>query len=134
MDLPQKLDFIHGRALIGCFEDPKAVFARAFEALAPGGYLELRDPIFPLQFLDLPPDNSPLVECNKLIIEAAKAGRPWTNAQRYKQLLEEIRFEGVVERRDFGTLSLLAKGEISICQFDCSMRWRLGPGRFLRGF
>jgi hypothetical protein len=111
MDLPRKLDFIHGRAHISCYKDPKTVLARAFEALAPGGCLELRDPIFPLQFLDPPPNNSTLAECNKLIIEAAaKAGRPWTNAQHNKQLLEEIGFDGVVER-DFSTLSPWAKGK-----------------------
>lgn len=110
----QKFDFIHGRALVSCFKDPKAVFQRAFDALAPGGYLELIDPIFPLQFLDPPPEGSPLAEWNTLIVSAAaKAGRPWTNAPHYKTWLEEIGFEEIVERREFATLSPWAKGKRS---------------------
>lgn len=41
------------------------------------------------------------------------AGRPWTNAKFYKQWLEELGFEDVVERKDFVTLSPWAKGKRS---------------------
>lgn len=50
----ERFDFIMGRALVTCFKDPKTVFKHAFDALAPGGILELRDPIFPFQFFDPP--------------------------------------------------------------------------------
>jgi SAM-dependent methyltransferase len=110
----QKFGFIHGRCLVSCFKDPKAVFQQAYDALVPGGYLELRDPIFPFQFLDPPPEGSPLVEWNSLLMEAAaKVGRPWDNAGNYKTWLEEIGFEDVFERREFATLSPWAKGKRS---------------------
>lgn len=90
------------------------MFQRAFNALNPGGTLELYDPIFPFQFLEPPPEDSPLAEWNRLIVEAAaKAGRPWTNAAHYKTWLEEIGFEGVVENREHCTLSPWAKGKKS---------------------
>jgi hypothetical protein len=110
----QQFDFIHGRALVSCFKDPKAVFQRAFNAFALGGYLELRDPIFPFQFLDPPPADSAFAQWNTLIIEAAaKAGRPWTNAKHYKTWLEEIGFVDIAERREYSTLSPWAKGKRS---------------------
>ncbi|KUJ13654.1 S-adenosyl-L-methionine-dependent methyltransferase, partial [Mollisia scopiformis] len=110
----QQFDYIHARAVVSCFKNPKAVFQRAFDALVPGGILELYDPVFPFQFLDPPPPNSPLAEWNKLIIEAAaKAGRPWTNGAKYKSWLQEIGFEGVVENREHCPLSPWAKGKKS---------------------
>ncbi|PMD34276.1 hypothetical protein L207DRAFT_588874 [Hyaloscypha variabilis F] len=39
----EKFDFVHGRALLACFRDPRQVLSEAFDALAPGGYLELQD-------------------------------------------------------------------------------------------
>lgn len=110
----QEFDYIHARAIVSCFKDPKAVFQRAFQALRPGGVLELYDPIFPLQFLDPPPENCPLAEWNKLIVEAAgKVGRPWTNAANYKSWLQEIGFEGVVENKEYCPVSPWAKGKKS---------------------
>ncbi|KAF8860002.1 S-adenosyl-L-methionine-dependent methyltransferase [Acephala macrosclerotiorum] len=109
-----KFDYIHARAVLSCFKNPKAVFQRAFDALEPGGILELYDPIFPFQFLDPPPEGSPLAEWNKLIIEAAaKAGRPWTNAAHYKYWLQGIGFESVVEKKEYCPLSPWAKGKKS---------------------
>lgn len=41
---------------------------------------------------------------------AAKVGRPWTNAAKYKSWLEEIGFEDVVENKEYCTVSPWAKG------------------------
>ncbi|PQE22047.1 hypothetical protein CJF30_00010016 [Rutstroemia sp. NJR-2017a BBW] len=107
-----KFDFIHGRVLLSCFQSPKAVFTSAFNALAPGGYLELRDPIFPFQYATPPPKDCALVKWNRLIIEAStKAGRPWNNGAHYKRWLEEIGFVDVVERREYAPMSPWAKGQ-----------------------
>jgi hypothetical protein len=42
---------------------------------------------------------------------AAKSGRPWNNAQYYKKWMEEIGFEGVIEKRFFWPTNTWAKGK-----------------------
>jgi SAM-dependent methyltransferase len=89
-------DFIHMRAMLTCFRDPRAVFASAFEALAPGGYIQLRDPIMPFKFHGCPPNPEPecaLAEWGHLIVDAAaRTGRRWDNARHYERWLREIGF------------------------------------------
>ena len=43
-----KFDFIHGRTLMGSFEDYPAFFKRCFENVKPGGYFEMQDFAFPI--------------------------------------------------------------------------------------
>ncbi|KAK6603765.1 methyltransferase domain-containing protein [Botrytis cinerea] len=107
-----KFDLIHGRALLTCFRSPKTVIASAFQALAPGGYLELRDPIFPFKYASPPPENCALVKWNNMIVEAStRAGRPWTNGAHYKKWMEESGFVDIVERREYAPMSPWAKGQ-----------------------
>lgn len=107
-----KFDLIHGRALLSCFRSPKTVIASAFQALAPGGYLELRDPIFPFKYASPPPENCALVKWNSMIVEAStRAGRPWTNGAHYKKWMEEIGFVDIAERREYAPMSPWAKGQ-----------------------
>ena len=71
----QKFDFIHGRALITCFKDPAAVFRRAYDALAPGGYFEMQDAVFPLQSIGDLPTESAIYRWMQIIDEgSAKLG------------------------------------------------------------
>jgi hypothetical protein len=92
--------------LLSCFKDPRSVFQKAFNSLTPGGYLELQDFAFPPQFLGEPPGESSLYKWGQLITEASvKLGRPWTNVPKYKQWLEEIGFEDVVEKKYYWPLS-----------------------------
>lgn len=107
----EKFDYIHGRALLTCFNDPSAVIQEAFDALAPGGYLELQDGTFPFKYIGAPPVESQLYKWNEEVVAgAAKFGRPWTNAKRYKRWMEEIGFEDVVERHFYWPTSAWAKG------------------------
>ncbi|RYP93141.1 hypothetical protein DL770_000715 [Monosporascus sp. CRB-9-2] len=107
----QKFDFIHMRAIVTCFMDPKAVFAQAYEALEPGGWIELRDPIMPFQFLTPPPENCALKEWGEKIIEAAaRIGRHWTNAQYYSEWLQELGCVNIVETREHVGLNPWMKG------------------------
>ncbi|RYP19993.1 hypothetical protein DL765_003042 [Monosporascus sp. GIB2] len=107
----QKFDFIHMRAIVTCFLDPKAVFAQAYEALEPGGWIELRDPIMPFQYVTPPPENCALKEWGDKIIEAAaRIGRHWTNAQYYSRWLQELGFVNIVETREHVGLNPWMKG------------------------
>ncbi|RYO77192.1 hypothetical protein DL766_010127 [Monosporascus sp. MC13-8B] len=107
----QKFDFIHMRAIVTCFADPKAVFAQAYEALEPGGWIELRDPIMPFQYVTPPPENCALKEWGDKIIEAAaRIGRHWTNAQYYSEWLQELGFVNIVETREHVGLNPWMKG------------------------
>jgi len=96
-----RFDFIHGRALLTCFKDPTVVVRSAFDALEPGGYLELQDGYFPLAFAgDDVPTDSALYRWSEICLEGSRRfGRPWIHAQHYRRYLEEAGFEDVVERR-----------------------------------
>jgi hypothetical protein len=98
--------------LLSCFRDPRSVFQKAYDALTPGGYLELQDLAFPPQFWGEPRTETSLYKWGKLTSEASvKIGRPWTNVPKFKEWLEEIGFEGVVEKKYYWPLSSWAKGE-----------------------
>lgn len=106
-----KFDYIHGRALASCFKDPTFVIREAFRSLAPGGYLELQDGYFPMEYVGDIPVESALYKWNELIVKgASKTGRPWSNAPHYKRWMEEIGFEDVVERRFYLPTSPWPKG------------------------
>ncbi|KAE9363223.1 S-adenosyl-L-methionine-dependent methyltransferase [Stipitochalara longipes BDJ] len=108
----QKFDFIHGRALLSCFKDPKFVLAQAFNSLAPGGYLEMHDLIYPFSYIGPAPVGSPVYRWNELCMEgSAKLGRPWTNVKNYKTWMEEIGYEDVVERTFYWPTNTWAKGQ-----------------------
>jgi hypothetical protein len=85
---------------------------QAYDNLVPGGYLELHDGVFPMEYLGEPPVNSALYQWNDLLVEAAaRAGRPWTNTPFYKQWMEETGFEDIVVRKFFWPMSPWAKGQ-----------------------
>ncbi|PMD34320.1 S-adenosyl-L-methionine-dependent methyltransferase [Hyaloscypha variabilis F] len=94
----QKFDFIHGRLLVSCFKDHRAVLKRAFDALKPGGYLEMQDADFPMKCVDDSLEGTALWKWNMYVEEAsAKAGKPWTRTKQYKGWMEEIGFVDVEE-------------------------------------
>ena len=71
----------------------------------------MQDGTFPFQYIGEPPVNSDLYKWNQIVVAgAAKAGRPWTNAQHYKQWMEEIGFEDVVEKKFFWPTNGWPKG------------------------
>jgi len=108
----EKFDYIHGRALLSCFKDPKSVFQKAFDSLTPGGYFEMQDMIWPFQYIDDPPTESALYKWMQAIDEgAAKLGRPWNNVPHYKRWFEELGFENVVEKKYFFPCNPWPKGK-----------------------
>jgi trans-aconitate methyltransferase len=48
----QPFNYIHGRAMFSCFKEPLSVFKKAFDALAPGGYLEMQEIYFKTHSVD----------------------------------------------------------------------------------
>lgn len=107
----QQFDFIHGRALVTCFKDPSFVIAQAYKSLAPGGYLELQDGVFPFEYIGEPPTDSAIYKWNELVVAgAAKTGRPWTNVRHYKRWMEDLGFENVVEKTYYLPTNPWAKG------------------------
>lgn len=109
----EQFDYIHGRALMSCFADPRSIIQKAYDALEPGGHLEMQDGLFPFQFLDpQPPAEHPLQVFLRNSLEASiRSGRPWNNAQHYASWMSEVGFEDVVERRFNWPCGPWAKGE-----------------------
>lgn len=92
-------DFIHMRGTMTCFRDPKDILTKAFDSLAPGGYVEMQDSIFPMFCHDDTLEGTGLDIWGKACVEAGeKLGRPWTNAVHYRRWMEEIGYEDVRER------------------------------------
>ncbi|KAI1499756.1 S-adenosyl-L-methionine-dependent methyltransferase [Biscogniauxia marginata] len=104
-------DFVHGRALMSCFNDPGRVIRHAFEHLAPGGYIELQDALFPMNWIGEPPTQSALYRWNERMLEGVqRLGRSWSNVQHYGRYFAEAGFEGIVDRRYYWPTSPWAKG------------------------
>ncbi|KAI1337094.1 S-adenosyl-L-methionine-dependent methyltransferase [Xylariaceae sp. FL0016] len=105
-------DLIHMRAMITAFREPLRVFRSAFAALAPGGYIELRDPLLPFHFKTPPPPDCALASWGAQLMDAARRmGRDWGLAASYADMLRGIGFEGVVERREAIALSPWPRGQ-----------------------
>ncbi|KAN0112548.1 S-adenosyl-L-methionine-dependent methyltransferase [Hyaloscypha variabilis] len=93
-------DYIHGRALITCFRSHHTVFTHAFKALRSGGYLELQDCDLPLRFIDDSGNGTALeLWSQRFMAGGAALGKDLTRGRRYKEILEEIGFVNVVEKR-----------------------------------
>ncbi|KAI8961508.1 S-adenosyl-L-methionine-dependent methyltransferase [Daldinia sp. FL1419] len=107
----EPFDFIHGRALMSCFNDPASVVKQGFKHLAPGGTMEFQDGLFPMNYVGDPPTESALYRWNQLMLEGVtRLGRSWSNAQNYYRYFEEAGFENIVEKRFYWPTSPWAKG------------------------
>ncbi|ELQ41040.1 LOW QUALITY PROTEIN: hypothetical protein OOU_Y34scaffold00308g51 [Pyricularia oryzae Y34] len=110
-DFSVPFDFIHMRAVVTCFRSPRAVMESAMSSLAPGGWLQMRDPIMPFKFLTPPPEGCALARWNDLAMEASgRIGRRWDNAVHYAQWMRELGFADVVEIKEQLPLNPWAKG------------------------
>jgi len=108
----QKFDLIHGRAMFSCFNDPYYVIKSAFDALSPGGYLELQDMVLPMRSIDNTLTGTALESWLELTMSAAvKLGRNWTCGAYYKQYMEDAGFVDVVERHFQWPMNTWPKGK-----------------------
>lgn len=97
-----QFDYIHGRALVGCIADHRALTKRAFDNLVPGGYFELQDLVFPFCFAKPPPEGSSYARWNELIAEANKIlPRKYDEVVNYAKYMREAGFVDVHEQKFF---------------------------------
>lgn len=81
-----------------CFKDQKEVFRSAYDALEPGGYCQILDAKLPIVAIDSSIEGTAIEKWLQGCIEAGEAsGRPWTNIAKYREWLEDIGFEEVIE-------------------------------------
>lgn len=108
----EPFSFIHGRALMSCFDDPSKVVKQAFENLEPGGSIEFQDALFPMYWIGEPPKHSALYRWNELLMEGVKRiGRSWSNVVNYPRYFKEAGFEDITEKRFYWPTSPWAKGK-----------------------
>ncbi|KAF3941940.1 hypothetical protein ABW19_dt0206031 [Dactylella cylindrospora] len=92
-------DMIYARYLLGGITDYPKLFAQAFKALKPGGYLEIFEPDSILRSDDNSlPEDSALNRWNNLFIKAAEiGGRPVTDGPKHKEYFKELGFVDIHE-------------------------------------
>ncbi|KAH6668764.1 hypothetical protein B0J14DRAFT_487846 [Halenospora varia] len=96
----QKFDFIHGRMLFTCFQNPAQVFIQAYKSLSPGGYFEIQDALFTMESIDGTGDGTAVQQWNAKICDGArKIGRDWHCTRNYAQFMRDAGFENVMERK-----------------------------------
>ncbi|POR38157.1 Uncharacterized protein TPAR_01635 [Tolypocladium paradoxum] len=94
----QKFDYIHLRFVLSCFDDTKTVIRKAFDNLAPGGYIEFHD----VATETVDPDGTVKGTGFERWLGLAKAGaqklgRDLTKPLRYKDWCREVGFVDVRE-------------------------------------
>lgn len=101
-----KFDYIHGRDLLYCFRDPAQIITEAYNALNPGGILEMQDPQMPIACIDKSMENRPLAQwAADVCLAAERLGRPLTNSRHYGQWMQDAGFVDVVERHFYWPLN-----------------------------
>lgn len=95
-----RFDLVHARFLMSSVSDYPKLYKQAFDAIKPGGFLEISD-IECGTFSDddtLPSDTATVKWWRLMEEAAAKAGRPAPKAEQYKKWMEEVGFVDVEER------------------------------------
>ncbi|CZS95672.1 related to methyltransferase [Rhynchosporium agropyri] len=97
----QRFDFIFARMMTASFADWPRFFEQSFKHMSPGGYIELADICFPVEFVDgSAPADSALKKWAGLILDGTKtAGRPIDSAKMYKEELRKAGFVNIVEQK-----------------------------------
>lgn len=91
-------DFVYLRFVLSCFDDHRAVMRKAFDAMRPGGWIELLDPTFELLCTDGTTEGTGIKRWADLILQSGPVvGRDFLVAKNYKRWLLEIGFVDVVE-------------------------------------
>lgn len=92
-------DYVHLRSIGPCFQDVRTVIAKAYDAMAPGGYIEFLDGFWELYSFDGSIEGTDIQRWIKLVVQSASAmGQDMTKVKHIKKYLVEAGFEDVVER------------------------------------
>ncbi|CZR49937.1 uncharacterized protein FPRO_16142 [Fusarium proliferatum ET1] len=93
-----QFDFIFIRSMIASFKSWPDIFAKAFENLEPGGYIEVQDNVYPLASDNGTIHNTEILRWSTLMTDAAKKiGRSITVAPEFKSMLKDAGFIDIVE-------------------------------------
>lgn len=93
-------DFIFGRVMVGSFVDPETVFKQAFDALEPGGYMEMQEIDLPFESDDGTLEGTVVEQFSNVFVEASKKlGRPIDVAKKYRDWMEKAGFVDIVEKK-----------------------------------
>lgn len=99
----QPFDFILCRNMIMCFtaEGWETMMRQAYDALEPGGYLEIQDSRWPMTCDDgsLTENHSMLKWCRMLTEAADKIGRPANITETFDDIMRKVGFEDVRKTR-----------------------------------
>ncbi|KAI1073112.1 hypothetical protein LB507_008976 [Fusarium sp. FIESC RH6] len=95
-----KFDFVYCRMMSGGLADWSGFFKRAYDNVAPGGWVEVADILWPMTSDDgtLKEDSATLEWANKIIEGTKLIGRPCDGASKYKEKLEAQGFQNVREQ------------------------------------
>ncbi|KAL2112294.1 hypothetical protein VUR80DRAFT_7981 [Thermomyces stellatus] len=92
-------DLILSRVMAGSFSDYEDYIKKAYDALEPGGYLELQDIHAPFSCDDDTMAGTQTEQLGNLFLEASLAlGRPLNVAPTYKDIMKKVGFVDIVEK------------------------------------
>ncbi|KAJ4387584.1 hypothetical protein N0V93_008179 [Gnomoniopsis smithogilvyi] len=96
----EKFDFIHSRHMTGSISDFPAMFAKCYENLNPGGWIEFQDYYVKLQCVDDSLAGTALERWNDLMIDAVKRmGKNACACAKYKSQMTDAGFVDVTEKK-----------------------------------
>ncbi|KAL0933766.1 uncharacterized protein CTRU02_210565 [Colletotrichum truncatum] len=109
----EPFDFINCRSMASCFANPAKVVEKCYNALTPGGWLEVADLILPLSCDDgSVPKDSHLYRWHNLLEEAAeKMGRPMVGLVQETAKMKEVGFTNITTTKCIFPLNSWPKDE-----------------------
>lgn len=108
----EKFDFIHSRHMTGSISDFPAMFAKCYENLNPGGWIEFQDYYVKLQCVDDSLAGTALERWNDYMIDAVKRmGKNACACAKYKSQMTDAGFVDVTEKKFALPGNQWAKGE-----------------------
>ncbi|KAK8018338.1 S-adenosyl-L-methionine-dependent methyltransferase [Apiospora marii] len=97
---PHKFDYIHGRMLFSCFNNPRGVMEQAFRFLNPGGWIEYIDAQSEVASMDGAAEGTTIRRWGELLGQGlSRRGRDPLVVSHYKDWLHDIGFVDIVERK-----------------------------------
>jgi hypothetical protein len=108
---PQPFNYIHSRLMVFCLRSPIGTIRKAFNSLAPGGWLEMQDTCSPLMSIDNSIAGTALQQFyDKVTVAATKIGIDSGAAKNFKAMMEEVGFVDVKEVKVEWPIGGWAKG------------------------